>query len=89
MNFDLGKGNDFVELTYDVSSAHAQDGTVQECILASGQFGMEPRAYIQEASQAAADLRVLPTVGLVTLDRIFIRVLLPAPLRPRIPITSP
>ena len=54
--FDLGKGDDFVELAFDLSPAHAQDGAIQEDVFAPGQFRVEAGADLQQAGHAAFDL---------------------------------
>ncbi len=85
---DLRERDDLVELARDLARAHAQDRAVQEDVLAPGQLGMEAGADLQQAADPAADLGA-PVVGSVMRERIFSSVLLPAPLRPMMPTTSP
>ena len=53
---DLGEGDDLVELGVDLGLAHAEDGAVQEHVLAAGQLGMEAGADLEERAHAAQDL---------------------------------
>ncbi len=51
--FDLGKGDDFVELAGDLGAAHAEDCAVHEDVFAAGQLGVETGANFQEAGDPA------------------------------------
>ena len=44
---DLGEGYDFVELSVDLSLAHAQDGAAEIRILAAGEFSRESRCRLR------------------------------------------
>ena len=54
-----------------------------------GQLGVEAGADFQQAADAARACRRSRSVGSVMRERIFSSVLLPAPLRPMMPTTSP
>ena len=85
---DLGEGDDFVELAADLGAAHAEDGAVEEDVFAAGQLRMKAGADFEQAADAAVEVRAAP-VGSVMRERILSSVLLPAPLRPMMPTTSP
>jgi hypothetical protein len=50
--FDLAEAHDLVEFAPDLNTAHAEDGAVQEDVLATGQLGVEARAHFEEARGA-------------------------------------
>src|ERR1044071_2527731 len=52
--FDLGEGDDLVEVGLDLGLAHAEDGAVEEDVLAAGQFGVEAGADFEERADSAA-----------------------------------
>ena len=85
---DLGKSDDLVELLADLRPRHAEDRAVEIDILAAGQFRVKAGADFQQAGHAAV-IVTRPAVGSVMRLRIFSSVLLPAPLRPMMPTTSP
>ena len=85
---DLGELDDLVELALDLPPLHAEDRAVEEDVLAARQLGMEARADLEQRADAAPHAR-LAGVGSVMRERIFRSVVLPAPLRPMIPTTSP
>jgi hypothetical protein len=84
----LGKFNDFVKFAVNFLPAHAKDRTVQINILAAGKFGMKTGPNLQQGAHPSVDLAI-SRVGSVTRDRIFSKVLLPAPFLPTIPSTWP
>ena len=51
------KRDDLVELARDLRLAHAEDGAVQEDVLAAGEVGMKPGAHLEQRSDAAVNLR--------------------------------
>ena len=51
--FDLGEGDDFIELLFDFEPRHAQDGSVEKNVFPSGQFRMKPGSYFQQAGHPA------------------------------------
>src|SRR5262245_30289115 len=59
----LGKGDYLVEFCFDLGPRHTEDRAVEEDILTSGQFGMEPRAYFKETCDPAAQNRT-PSIRL-------------------------
>ena len=59
--FDVGKGDDLVELLADLGAGHAEDRAVEINVLAAGQFRVEPGADFQEARHSAA--KRYPAVG--------------------------
>ena len=52
---DLGEINNLVEFAGDLGALHAEDGAIQEDILAPGQFGMEAGADLEQRTDAAVD----------------------------------
>ena len=76
-------------LRRDLRARHAEDRAVQVDVLAAGQLGMKAGADFEQARDAAAERRRGRSVGSVMRLRIFSSVLLPAPLRPMMPTTSP
>ena len=57
---DLGELDDLVELAPDFRTAHAQDGAVQEDVLAAGELGVKAGADLEQAGDAAAAARSGP-----------------------------
>ena len=51
--FDLGKGDDFIELLADFPLRHAEDGAVEEDVLPSGELRMEAGADLEQARNAS------------------------------------
>ncbi len=51
---DLGEGDDLVELAADLGAAHAEDGAVEEDVLAARELGMEAGADLEQRGDAAA-----------------------------------
>ncbi len=85
---DLGKGHNFVKLAIDLGLLHAQDRAVQVDVLSTGQLGVKSSTDLEQRPTRpwiVAD----PSVGSVIRESSFSSVLLPAPLRPMIPTTSP
>ena len=76
-------------LRFDLAASHAEDRAVEIDVLAAGQLRVKAGADFEQAADAAAQLDRDPSVGSVMRDRIFSSVLLPAPLRPMMPTTSP
>ena len=68
---------------------HAEDRAVQEDVLAAGQLRGGSRCRPRAASRRGRGRPTRPSVGSVMRDRILSSVLLPAPLRPMMPTTSP
>ena len=85
---DVGEGDDLVELAVDFALAHAEDGAVQIDVFAAGELGVKAGADFEQAADAAANLGAA-FGGAVMRERIFSSVVLPAPLRPMMPTTSP
>ena len=52
----LGERDDLVELSSDFPPFHAEDRAVEVNVLASRQFGMKTRPYLQQRPDAAVDL---------------------------------
>ena len=86
---DLGERDDLVELAFDLPAAHAEDRAVEENVLAAGQLRVKAGADFQQARDPALEMSTRPSVGSVMRLRILSSVLLPAPLRPMMPTTSP
>src|SRR5690349_11795601 len=55
--FELGEGDDFIELALDFGFAHAENGAGEESIFAARELGMKTGADFEEGADAAADLR--------------------------------
>ena len=53
---DLGELDDVVELAPDLGARHAEDGAVQVDVLAAAELGVEARADLEQAADAAVDL---------------------------------
>src|SRR5262249_4020233 len=51
--FQPGKGHDLIELTMNLAPPHAQNGPVEENILAPCQLWMEARSHLEEAPDPA------------------------------------
>ena len=86
---DLGEGDDLVEAAADLRPAHAEDRAVEEDVLAPGQLGVEAGPDLEQRARRGRSPRPSPRVGSVIRERIFSSVLLPAPLWPIRPTTSP
>ena len=86
---DLRELDDLVELAGDLGPPHAEDRAAQVDVLAAGQLGVEAGADLEQGADAAPQRRRCPRVGSVIRERILSRVVLPAPLRPMTPTTSP
>ena len=84
----LGEGHDFVELCGDLGPRHAEDRAVEEDVLAAGQLGVKARADLEQARRPASQPDH-PAGRLGDPGEDFSSVLLPAPLRPMMPTTSP
>src|SRR5262249_23182748 len=54
--FNLGKGNDLVELLSDFLLRHTEDSAVEEDVLPPTELRMEPGADLQQTRDAAVDL---------------------------------
>src|SRR5579863_8242638 len=54
-SFDFGEGDDLVELAGDLAASHAEDGAVEEDVLAAGELVMEAGADFEEAADAAVN----------------------------------
>ena len=86
---DPGELDDLVELRLDLAPAHAEDRAVEEDVLAARSARGESRCRPRAASRRARASTIRPSVGAVIRESIFSSVLLPAPLRPIRPTTSP
>ena len=53
VTFASAEVHDLVELAGNLAAAHAHDGAVHVDVLAAGHFGMEARAHLEEARDAA------------------------------------
>ncbi len=51
--FDFREGHDLVEPPGDIAPAHAENGAVEIDVFAPGEIGMEARADLQQAADAA------------------------------------
>ena len=51
---EFGEVHDLIESAIDLAFLHAQDGAVEEDILAAGQFGMKACAHLQETPHPSA-----------------------------------
>ena len=69
----------------DLPALHVQDRAVQEDVLPAGELRVEAGADLQQRPDPAAQRAPRPSVGGVIRERIFSRVLLPAPLWPITP----
>src|SRR5215469_3808606 len=84
----LGESDDFIKFPLDLALAHAKNCTAKKRILAAAQFRVEAGANFEKAPNTSMNFG--PSGGrLVMRERIFRRVVLPAPLRPIRPRTSP
>ena len=52
----FGEGDDLVELALDLGAAHAEDGAVEEDVLAARQLRVKAGADLEKARNAALDL---------------------------------
>ena len=86
--FDAGEGDDLVEFAVDFLAPHAEEAAVEVDVFAAGEVGMEAGANLEERADAAEDVGPAGG-GLRDAREDFSSVLLPAPLRPMIPRTSP
>ena len=68
---------------------HAQDRAVQEDVLAARQFRVEACADFEQAADAPVQVYLAGRRFRDAAERILSSVLLPAPLRPMMPTTSP
>ena len=85
---DFGEGDDLVEVLLDVAPCHAEHRAVEKDVFSPSEFRVKSGPDFQERPHAPINIGA-PDVGLVMRERIFSSVLLPAPLRPMIPSTSP
>jgi hypothetical protein len=53
--FELGEGDDFVEFGGDFAARHAENGSGEKSVFASGELGMKASADFKERADAAAD----------------------------------
>ncbi len=58
--FDFRELDDLVKFADDLRTAHAQDGTVKEDVLPSGEFLMKSGADLEEAGDPASRCRFVP-----------------------------
>ena len=86
---DLAELDDLVELALDLGPRHAEDGAVQLDVLAAGELGDGSRCPPRAGSPPCPLISTRPSVGSVMCESTLSSVLLPAPLRPMIPSTSP
>ncbi len=86
--FELRKGHDFIELPDNFAFAMPRNGTVQENVFAAGQVGDQTRSDLYQWRDPSLD-SMRPDVGVEILASNFRSVLLPAPLWPMMPTTSP
>ena len=86
---DLGERDDLVELPVDLGLAHAEDGAVQVRRSRGPSARGGSRCPTSSSEPTRPWISARPVVGGVIRDRIFSSVLLPAPLRPMMPTTSP
>ena len=52
---DAGEVHDLRHLPRDLATAHAEDGAIEIDVLATGELGMEARADLEQAADAAPD----------------------------------
>src|SRR5438094_7302021 len=55
-SFDLGEGDDLVELAIDLAPLHTEDRAIEIDVLAAGQLGVEAGADFEQTADAAGDL---------------------------------
>lgn len=53
--FDFGEGNDLVEFGFDLVFAHAEDGAIEEDVLAAGEFRVEAGADFEEGGDTSIE----------------------------------
>src|SRR5436309_15455142 len=53
--FDLGKIDNFIELSFDFSTAHSEDCAIQKNILSAGQFRVKACPNLKQAGYSATD----------------------------------
>src|SRR5262249_23196782 len=56
-SFDLGKGDDRIEMALDFPLAHSQDSAAEEDVFAARELGMESGSDLQEAADPPIQLR--------------------------------
>ncbi len=86
---DFRERDDLVELTVDLALAHSEERAVEVDVLPARELAGESRCRPRAGSRHGREARLRPSVGSVMRERIFSRVLLPAPFLPTIPRTSP
>ena len=86
--FHSGKSHDLVKFLFYLRLVHPEDGPVEKNIVPPAEFRIKPGADFEQTGNTALDPH-FPEVGAVTRERILRSVVLPAPLRPTIPKTSP
>ena len=86
---DLGEGDDLVQLGVDPLLGHAQDAAAEIDVFPAGQLLMKSGTDFEQGRHACPEPGSSRWWARVMRDRIFSRVLLPAPLRPMMPRTSP
>src|SRR5713101_6868161 len=52
---DLRKSDNLIELPFDFSSGHSENGTIQEYIFAPSKFWMKTCAHLQQACHSSLD----------------------------------
>src|ERR1017187_10482795 len=60
---DFSKSDNLIELALDFRLGHAENGTVQEDVFATREFGMEPRSHFQQARDASLDANLARSWG--------------------------
>jgi len=56
--FNFRKSHDLIETGFDFLFVHAENGAVEEDILAPGQLGVETRANLQQRANASAQFAI-------------------------------
>ena len=85
---ELGEGDDVVEVALSLAAAQAEDGRVQEDVLAAGQLAVEAGPELQQRGDPPRTATV-PVVGARMPDSTFRSVDLPEPLGPISPTVWP
>ena len=85
---DTRELDDFLEAPLDLTTTHAENGTVEVDVLSARQLGVETRPDLEQGADAAPCPRD-SGVGAVMRVTILSSVLFPAPFRPMIPMVSP
>ena len=62
-SIDVGKGDNLIESSPHLGLGHAEDGPIEQDVLATGKLGMKPRSDLQKRRDAPADA-YFPTGGL-------------------------